>query len=76
LIVVQIAKYGDIDIAFSYQHSVHPITFAYRNWFGYPVLLRNGTSIQLQAMTGIGSIVFNWLSCIHEYHKLREGNKR
>jgi hypothetical protein len=20
-------------------------------------------------VTGVGSIVFNWLSCIHEYHK-------
>ncbi|KAL6229825.1 major facilitator superfamily domain-containing protein [Aspergillus navahoensis] len=27
-------------------------------------------------VTGVGSIVFNWLSCIHEYHKLRERNKR
>jgi tellurite resistance protein TehA-like permease len=27
-------------------------------------------------VTGVGSIIFNWLSCINEYHKLRERNKR
>jgi hypothetical protein len=28
------------------------------------------------AVTSVGSIIFNWLSCINEYHKLKEGNKR
>jgi hypothetical protein len=28
------------------------------------------------SVTGVGSIIFNWLSCINEYHKLKEGNKR
>jgi hypothetical protein len=27
-------------------------------------------------VTGVGSIIFNWLSCINDYHKLRERNKR
>jgi hypothetical protein len=27
------------------------------------------------AVTGIGSIIFNWLSCINEYHKLKEGTR-
>ena len=31
---------------------------------------------EVACVTGVGSIVFNWLSCIHEYHKLRESNKR
>ena len=26
----------------------------------------------LRSVTGVGSILFNWLSCIHEYHKLRK----
>jgi hypothetical protein len=31
---------------------------------------------QIAFVTGVGSIIFNWLSCINEYHKLRERNKR
>jgi hypothetical protein len=29
----------------------------------------------LTLVTGVGSIVFNWLSCIHEYHKLKKKTK-
>jgi hypothetical protein len=34
------------------------------------------TGIKPLIVTGVGSIVFNWLSCINEYHKLKEGNKK
>jgi hypothetical protein len=33
-------------------------------------------NIVLNIVTGVGSIIFNWLSCTNEYHKLRKRNKR